>query len=54
MSKAQMTAFLAKAAADPALQAQVNAAPDPIAVVAIAQGEGFVFSPAMLSRHLRG
>lgn len=54
MSKAQMTAFLAKAAADPSLQAQVNAASGPIAVVAIAHGEGFVFSPAQLSRHLRG
>jgi hypothetical protein len=32
----------------------VDAADDSSAVVAIAQGEGFHFSPASLARHLRG
>jgi hypothetical protein len=44
VSKAQLTAFYAR----------VEAAADPIAVVAIAEAAGFHFSPARLSRHLRG
>jgi predicted ribosomally synthesized peptide with nif11-like leader len=54
MSKAQLTAFLARVEADPALKLQVEAAADASAIVAIAQGEGFHFSPASLSRHRRG
>jgi predicted ribosomally synthesized peptide with nif11-like leader len=53
MSKARLIAFLAKAEATPALQQQINAAADASAVVAIARAEGFLFSPASLSRHLR-
>ncbi len=54
MSKAQLTAFLAKVEANPALKLQVDAAADASAVAAIAQAEGFAFSPASLARHLRG
>jgi predicted ribosomally synthesized peptide with nif11-like leader len=55
MSKAQLTAFLAKVEANPGLKLQVEAAADDVgAVVAIAQVEGFAFSPASLARHLRG
>jgi predicted ribosomally synthesized peptide with nif11-like leader len=54
MSKAQLIAFLAKAEADPAIQQRIDAAADGSAVVAIARGEGFLFSPASLARHLRG
>jgi predicted ribosomally synthesized peptide with nif11-like leader len=54
VSKAQLTAFYARVEADPALKLQVEAAADPIAVVAIAEAAGFHFSPARLSRHLRG
>jgi predicted ribosomally synthesized peptide with nif11-like leader len=54
MSKAQLTAFLAKVEANPALKLQVDAAADASAIVAIAQAEGFAFSPASLARHLRG
>ena len=54
MSKAQLAAFLAKVEANPALKLQVDAAADASAVVAIAQAEGFAFSPASLARHLRG
>jgi predicted ribosomally synthesized peptide with nif11-like leader len=54
MSKAQLTAFLARVEADPALKLQVDSAADASAVVAIAEAAGFVFSPASLSRHLRG
>ena len=54
MSKAQLIAFLAKVDADAALKLKVDAAADASAVVAIAQSEGFQFSPASLSRHLRG
>lgn len=54
MSKAQLTAFLAKVETNPALKLQVDAAADASAVVAIAQAEGFAFSPASLERHLRG
>ena len=54
MSKAQLAAFLAKVELNPALKQQVDAAADANAVVAIAQAEGFTFSPASLARHLRG
>ncbi|MCP9927436.1 Nif11-like leader peptide family RiPP precursor [Cyanobium sp. CH-040] len=54
MSKAQLTAFMVKVAADPALEARVNAAADAAAVVAIAHEEGHSFSPASWTRHLRG
>jgi predicted ribosomally synthesized peptide with nif11-like leader len=54
MSKAQLAAFLAKVEANPALKLQVDAATDASAIVAIAQAEGFAFSPASLARHLRG
>lgn len=54
MSKAQLTAFFAKVETDPALKLQVDAAADASAVVAIALAEGFAFSPASLSRHIRG
>lgn len=54
MSKAQLMAFLAKAESDPSLQQKVDAAADASAVVALARVEGFTFSPASLSRHLRG
>lgn len=54
MSKAQLTAFFAKVEVTPALKLQVDAADDASAVVAIAQAEGFAFSPASLARHLRG
>jgi predicted ribosomally synthesized peptide with nif11-like leader len=54
MSKAQLTAFFAKVEANPALKLHVEAAADASAVVAIAQLEGFAFSPASLARHLRG
>jgi predicted ribosomally synthesized peptide with nif11-like leader len=53
MSKGQLTAFLTKVAADPALKARVDAAPDSAAVVAIALSEGHVFSPATFSRFAR-
>jgi predicted ribosomally synthesized peptide with nif11-like leader len=53
MSKAQLTAFFVKVEADPTLKLQVDAADDSSAVVAIAQAEGFHFSPASLARHLR-
>jgi len=54
MSKAQLMAFLAKVEVEPALKLQVDAAEGAAAVVAIAAAEGFVFSPASYSRHLRG
>jgi predicted ribosomally synthesized peptide with nif11-like leader len=54
MSKAQLTAFLAKVEATPALKLQVDGASGPSAVVAIAEHEGFHFSAASLARHLRG
>ncbi|MFM7314056.1 MAG: Nif11-like leader peptide family natural product precursor [Cyanobium sp.] len=54
MSKAQLIAFMAKVDADPTLKLKVDTAVDASAVVAIAQAEGFLFSPASLSRHLRG
>lgn len=54
VSKAQLIAFLAKAEADPTLKQKVDAAVDASAVAAIARDEGFLFSPASLSRHLRG
>jgi predicted ribosomally synthesized peptide with nif11-like leader len=54
MSKAQLNAFLARVEANPDLKLQVDAAADASAVVAIAQAEGFAFSPASLARHLRG
>jgi predicted ribosomally synthesized peptide with nif11-like leader len=54
MSKAQLTAFLARVDADPALKLQVDAAADASAVVVIAEASGFLFSAASLSRHLRG
>jgi predicted ribosomally synthesized peptide with nif11-like leader len=54
MSKSQLNAFLAKVAADPALNARVDAAVDADAVVAIALSEGHLFSPATFSRFSRG
>jgi len=54
VSKAQLTAFFARVEADPALKLQVDGAVDASAVVAIAHAAGFQFSPASLSRHLRG
>jgi len=54
VSKAQLIAFLAKAEADPALKQKVDAAVDPSAVADLAKAEGFLFSPASLSRHMRG
>ena len=54
MSKAQLIAFLAMAETDPSLKQKVEAATDPSAVTAIARDAGFTFSPASLSRHLRG
>lgn len=54
MSKAQLMAFLAKAEADPALKQKLDAATDPSAVASLAREQGFLFSPASLSRHLRG
>jgi predicted ribosomally synthesized peptide with nif11-like leader len=54
MSKAQLTAFLAKVEITPALKLQVDGASDGSAVVAIAEHEGFHFSQASLARHLRG
>jgi predicted ribosomally synthesized peptide with nif11-like leader len=54
MSKAQLMAFLAKVEVEPALKLQVDAADGASAVAAIAAAEGFVFSPASYSRHLRG
>jgi predicted ribosomally synthesized peptide with nif11-like leader len=54
LSKAQLTAFLAKVEANPTLKLQVDEASDATAVAAIAQAEGFLFSPASLARHLRG
>ncbi|WP_216901966.1 Nif11-like leader peptide family RiPP precursor [Synechococcus sp. CCY 9618] len=54
MSKSQLSAFLAKVTADPALKARVDAAADPDAVVAIALSEGHVFSPATYTRFSRG
>jgi len=47
-------AFLVKAEADPAIKLKLDAAGDASAVVALAREEGFTFSPASLSRHLRG
>jgi predicted ribosomally synthesized peptide with nif11-like leader len=54
MSKAQLTAFLAQVAADPALKQRVDAAADGNAVVVIGQETGHVFSAATLARHQRG
>jgi len=54
MSKAQLSAFLLKVDADPALKARVDAAAGPDAVVAIATAEGHSFSAATFSRHQRG
>ncbi len=54
LSKAQLNAFLAKVEANPALKLQVDEASDASDVAAIAQAEGFLFSPASLARHLRG
>ena len=54
LSKAQLTAFLAKVEANPTLKLQVDEASDATAVAAIAQAVGFLFSPASLARHLRG
>jgi predicted ribosomally synthesized peptide with nif11-like leader len=54
MSKSQLTAFLAKVSADPALKARVDAAADPDAIVAIALSQGHVFSPATYTRFSRG
>jgi predicted ribosomally synthesized peptide with nif11-like leader len=54
MSKAQLMAFLVRVDADAALRLQVDAAADASDVVAIAAGEGFHFSPASYTRHLRG
>jgi predicted ribosomally synthesized peptide with nif11-like leader len=54
MSKSQLTAFLAKVSADPALKARVDAAADPDAIVAIALTQGHVFSPATYTRFSRG
>jgi predicted ribosomally synthesized peptide with nif11-like leader len=54
LSTAQLIAFIAKAEADPALKQKLDAAGDASAVVAIARGYGFLFSPASLARHLRG
>jgi predicted ribosomally synthesized peptide with nif11-like leader len=54
MSKAQLTAFVAKMDADPSLKAQVLAAHTPQAVVAIAHDQGNTFTAATWSRHLRG
>lgn len=47
-------AFFAKAESDPGLQQKVDAAADASAVVELARAEGFTFSPASLSRQLRG
>jgi len=47
-------AFLAKAEADPTLRQRLDDANDASAVAALAKAEGFLFSPASLSRHLRG
>ncbi|MEA5474724.1 Nif11-like leader peptide family RiPP precursor [Synechococcus sp. CCY9201] len=54
MSKAQLNAFMVKVAGDAALKAQVDAAADSAAVVAIASGEGHSFTAATWSRHVRG
>lgn len=54
VSKAQLTAFMVKVAADPALKARVEAAADGAAVVEIARDEGHSFSAASWARHLRG
>lgn len=54
MSKAQLTAFVAKMDADPALKALVEAAVSPQVVVEIAHGKGNTFTAATWSRHLRG
>jgi predicted ribosomally synthesized peptide with nif11-like leader len=54
VSKAQLTAFMVKVAADPALKARVDAAADAAAVVVIAHDEGHNFSPASWTRFLRG
>ncbi|MEB3352966.1 MAG: Nif11-like leader peptide family natural product precursor [Cyanobacteriota bacterium] len=54
VSKAQLNAFMAKVAADPALKARLDAAADTAAVVEIARDAGHSFSPASWSRHLRG
>lgn len=53
VSKAQLTAFMVKVAADPSLQARVEAATDAAAVVEIARDQGHCFSPASWTRHLR-
>jgi predicted ribosomally synthesized peptide with nif11-like leader len=53
MSKSQLNAFMAKVDADPALKAKVVAAADAGEIVAIAQAEGHLFSPASWTRHLR-
>jgi predicted ribosomally synthesized peptide with nif11-like leader len=53
MSKAQLKAFMVKVDADPSLKAQVEAAADAGAVVALAAAAGHTFSPAAWSRHLR-
>ncbi|NDG74701.1 MAG: Nif11-like leader peptide family natural product precursor [Synechococcaceae bacterium WB8_1B_136] len=54
MSKAQLTAFVAKVEADPALKALVVAALSPQDVVEIAHARGNTFTAATWSRHLRG
>jgi predicted ribosomally synthesized peptide with nif11-like leader len=54
VSKAQLTAFMVKVAADPALKARVDAAADAAAVAEIAREEGHSFSPASWTRHLLG
>ncbi len=54
VSKAQLTSFMVKVDADPALKARVDAAADAATVVLIAQEAGHSFSAATWSRHLRG
>ncbi|MFM9042110.1 MAG: Nif11-like leader peptide family natural product precursor [Vulcanococcus sp.] len=54
LSKAQLTSFMVKVDADPALKARVDAAADAASVVLIAQEAGHSFSAATWSRHLRG
>jgi len=54
VSKAQLTSFMVKVDADPALKARVDAAADAASVVLIAQEAGHSFSAATWSRHVRG
>jgi len=54
VSKAQLTSFMLKVDADPALKARVDAAADAASVGLIAQEAGHSFSAATWSRHLRG